>query len=89
MNNKIEPLEVIKKIYEGDAEFDDKPFVNKECDKLCTEIEKMREKPESASNEVIIEKYDKLISLLEVECFAKGARFMLDLITELKMLKSE
>lgn len=89
MNNKIEPLEMIRKIYEGNAEFDDKPFVNDECDKLYTEIEKMHEKPGSTSNEVLIEKYDKLIGLLEVECFAKGARFMLDLITELKSMKSE
>ena len=89
MRNTIEPLEMIKKIYEGDAEFDDTPFVNRECDKLCMEIEKIREKPGSASNEVLLEKYDNLVSLLEVECFARGARFMLDLITELKPVKSE
>ena len=41
MNNKIKPLEVIKKIYEGHIQFDDKPFVNKECDNLYIEIERI------------------------------------------------
>jgi len=89
MNNKIEPLETIKKIYEGHIQFDDKPFVNKECDKLYMEIEDIRKKPKSVSYEVLFKKYDRLIRLLEVECFAKGARFMFDLIAELKPALNE
>jgi len=89
MSDKIKPLEVIKKIYEGHIQFDDKPFVNKECDKLYIEIEHMKKISGNVSNEMIFKKYDRLINLLEVECFAKGARFMFELIAELKPVKSE
>lgn len=44
MLNKKEPLEIIKRIYEGNIEFDDKPFVNTECDKIYMEIEEVRKK---------------------------------------------
>lgn len=87
MLNKTEPLEIIKRIYEGNIAFDDKPFVNKECDKIYMEIEEIREK--NISNEVVFQKFDDLIKLLEVECFARGARFMYDLLAEVNSLAGE
>ena len=87
MLNKKEPLEIIKRIYEGNIEFDDKPFVNTECDKIYMEIEEVRKK--NISTEVLFQKFDDLINLLEVECFARGARFMYDLLSEVKSVTGE
>ena len=59
MLNKKEPLEIIKRIYEGNIEFDDKPFVNTECDKIYMEIEEVRKK--NISNEVLFQKFDTTV----------------------------
>jgi len=81
VNNK--GFEVIQQIYDGDICIADKQYVNPECDKLWSEL---NEFSNTSCKKVksMCEKVNRLIALIQIECFAKGAKFMSELMEELK-----
>ena len=81
VNNK--GFEVIQQIYDGDICIADKQYVNPKCDKLWSELSKMSDSHCSKVKEAC-SKANELIALMQIECFAKGAKFMSELIDELK-----
>lgn len=77
-------LGILKKIYDGDIMYCDKPTVNKDIDKLFNEINELHYQNNNKTVQQIIDKYTELISLLEIESFAKGVAFMEELMTDIK-----
>jgi len=79
VNNK--GFEVIQQIYDGDICIADKQYVNPECDKLWSELSKMSDSHCGKVKEVC-SKANELIALMQIECFAKGAKFMFKLMKD-------
>ena len=77
-------LDIMTKLYDGELIYADKPFVNPDCDKLSGKLEKIRNKKIDVTVAETCEIFDEFINLLEIECFAKGAKFMLKFLNELE-----
>ena len=75
---------VIQKIYNGDVIYCDKKPVNKKVDKLYGEIAELCENNDDKLVEELTNKYTQLISLLEIESFAKGIAFSEELMMDIK-----
>ena len=80
----VRDFDVIQKIYNGDVIYCDKKPVNKKVDKLYSEIAELCENNDDKLVEELTNKYTQLISLLEIESFAKGIAFSEELMTDIK-----
>lgn len=82
-------LSIIQRIYDGEVMYCDKKPVNKEVDILFSDVAKLWE--ENENNKVLeelIDKYTKIISLSEIEAFAKGILFANELNSDIKKLNN-
>ena len=70
---------VIEKIYNGEISYCDKKPLNNKLEKLFNEVAVLLEQNDDKVVEEIIDKYTEIISLTEVEAFAKGMAFMEEL----------
>ena len=77
-------FKVLKDIYNGDIIYCDKKLVNKTADKLLNEVAKIWEDNDNKVVEELVDKYTEIISILEVESFAKGVAFMKELSEDVK-----
>jgi len=77
-------FKVLKDIYNGDIMYCDKKLINKTADKLLNEVAKLWEANDNKVVEELVDKYTEIISILEVESFAKGVAFMKELSEDVK-----
>ena len=74
-----EKFGVLQKIYNGEIMYCDKKPINKKVNKLFSEVAELWEKNDTKAMEELIGKYTEIISLLEIEAFARGVAFMKEL----------
>lgn len=84
---KVDELNIIRQIFDGDISFTDKKLVNPRCDKLYGEIESFLSERSDKELIELARKYSELISLLEIERFAQGAKFMQNFLSEVDKVK--
>lgn len=76
-------FKVLKDIYNVDIIYCDKKLVSKTADKLLSEVAKLWEDNDNKVVEELVDKYTEIISILEVESFAKGVTFMKELMEDM------
>ena len=79
MEKKKQQFDIIEKIYNGELIYCDKKNVNKEVDKLYNEVAVIWEENDTKVVENLVDKFSRIISLIEIEAFARGASFMEEL----------
>ena len=84
IERNIKNFDVLKKIYDGEIMYCDKKPVNKRLEMLLNEVGVLWEQNNNKVVEELVDKYTEIISLTEVEAFAKGVAFMDQLNADIK-----
>jgi len=77
---------VLQKIYNGEISYCDKKPINKRLESLFNEVGVLWEENDNKVVEELVDKYTEIISLTEVEAFAKGVAFMKELMMDINKI---